>query len=55
MRYGRSQLFGGPGLLPRLYEGKQFVSTMHLVAAGIIGLALALATKGRLGIRGAEK
>ncbi len=52
---GGSQLFGEPGFLPRLYQGEDFVSTTHLVAAFIVGVALVLATKGRLGLSQTEK
>ena len=51
---GGSQLFGGPGLLPRLYPNDEFASTTHLVAGFIVGIVLTIATRGRLGLQKAE-
>ena len=41
----------GPGLLARLYPGTSLAGTVHVVALALIGLAVLVATRGRLAHR----
>jgi len=42
--------FGGPGMLPRLYENGT-VGVLHQLASALIGIAVIAGTRGRLGVR----